>query len=889
MSAHAPHLSTFDEARRLETLSRYGIMDTMPEDAFEEVVLLAAQLCETPISTITLIDESRQWFKARVGLALKQTSREIAFCAHTIMQAEPMIIPNALLDSRFVDNPLVLGPPHLIFYAGFPLISTDGCAVGTLTVMDTVPRTLSPELIFALKVLAHQVVAQFELRSSLHELSVTHADLLQKKMQLEVRVEERTKDLAQANVAQAHAEFLYQSLWETTSDAIIVMDTQSIIHYANASTERIFGHPLERVIGTSLALLQPARLRLAHLHGLQNYVDSGWKQLDWRATETSGLHADGSELPIEIAFTEMTQDGRRLFVGFIRDISERKRIEAALLEEKERAQITLRSIGDGVITTDPDGLIAFLNPMAEQLTGWLNEDAYGHHHDAVLKLTDELTGKPITISNVLIGSAEQTPGAMPPTTLLERRVDGEILSIEGSVAKMFGRQDEFAGWVIAFRDVSLSRQLVAQLSYQASHDPLTGLVNRTEFDRRLRIALESAVTLQRHHSMLYMDLDQFKVVNDTRGHIAGDELLKQLCGLLLQGLRATDTLARLGGDEFGVLLENCGSEAALQIAEKLRQVVADFTFIWEAQAYSTTVSIGHVHFHDRSLSLADILSKADEACYMAKEKGRNRVHTFQPSDEVLAQRHGEMEWVRLIREAIEEQRLVLYSQQIYAVNDSAQQSVHVEILLRMRDRDGQLVPPMAFIPAAERYNLMPAIDRWIISSVFAHIAKQIQAGVKLGEPCFAINLSGTSMGDPLLADFIQQQLELTGIPPTWICFEITETSAIANLSSAVKLIDEVKQLGCLFALDDFGSGMSSFAYLKHLPVDFLKIDGSFVRDIATDPIDRAMVASINEIGHLMGLRTIAEFVENDAILHVLRDIGVDYAQGYGLAQPEPFL
>ncbi|MEO6173305.1 MAG: diguanylate cyclase, partial [Arenimonas sp.] len=655
---------------------------------------LAAQLCQTPISTVTLVDKDRQWFKARVGIDSRQTPRGIAFCAHTILHVEPMIIPNALLDSRFENNPLVLGPPHIIFYAGFPLISTDGSAIGTLTAMDNVPRTLAPEQIFAMKVLADQVVAQLELRRSLHELSATHADLLQTKLQLDVRIEERTKDLAQANVAHAHAELLYHSLWETTTDAIIVMDTQNIIHYANPSTERVFGHRLERVIGNSLAQLQPARLRHAHQHGLKSYLDTGWKQLDWRAVETSGLHADGSEIPIEISFTEIMQDERRLFVGFIRDISERKRIEAALLEEKERAQITLRSIGDGVITTDPDGLIVFLNPMAEQLTGWLNEDAYESHSDEVLKLSDEITGNPITIASVLIGYASQTPGAMPPTTLLEHRVDREKVSIEGSVVKMFGRQDEFAGWVIAFRDVSLSRQLVAKLSYQASHDPLTGLVNRTEFDRRLRKALESTATLKRHHSMLYMDLDQFKVVNDTRGHIAGDELLKQLCSLLLQGLRASDTLARLGGDEFGILLENCESEAALQIAEKLRQVVANFTFIWEAQAYSTTVSIGHVHFNDSSLSLADILSKADEACYMAKEKGRNRVHTFQPSDEVLAQRHGEMEWVRLIREAREEARLVLYFQKIYDVCDTAQQASHVEILLRMRDRDGQLVPPM---------------------------------------------------------------------------------------------------------------------------------------------------------------------------------------------------
>jgi diguanylate cyclase (GGDEF)-like protein/PAS domain S-box-containing protein len=888
MTTAIPHLRPTDEACRLETLSRYDILDTPPEGEFDEVVALAAHLCEAPISTITLIDEHRQWFKAKVGLVLEQTSRDLAFCSHTVLQHEPLIITDARLDPRFADNPLVLHAPHLVFYAGFPLLPADGYAVGTLMVMDKVPRTLTPDQISTMQVLAHQVVARLELRGSLQQLKQAQAGLTRAKLELETQVEERTRELVQATAAQVHAERLYHSLWETTTDVILVLDTHSIIRYANPSTQSVFGHPPEQLVGKPVTLLQPERMRQAHQQGLRRYLDSGVKRLDWRATESIGLRADGSEVPIEIAFSELTLDGQHHFVGFIRDITLRKRAEIALFEEKERAQTTLRSIGDAVVTTDHVGRIAFLNPMAERLTGWTHAEACGRSYDEILQLTDEATGERLTIHGGLAAESSEAQTVMPTTTLLQRRTGGS-LSVEGSIAQLVNRQNAFAGWVIAFRDVSLSRSMAAQISYQASHDTLTGLVNRTEFDRQLHAALDSAAVQHRQHSMLYLDLDQFKVVNDTRGHIAGDELLKQLSTMLASNLRSSDTLARLGGDEFGVLLENCAPGPALQIAEKLRRVIADFTFVWEDRLFTTTVSIGHVHFDDHTLTLTDILSRADEACYVAKDHGRNRIHTYQPGDEALVQRHGEMEWIGLIHKAIEENRLVLYAQPIFAVGDIAQPATHLEILLRMRDPDGQLVPPMAFIPAAERYNLMPTIDRWVIRAVFSHIAERQRAEADLGECWYAVNLSGASLGDPAFSDYIQAELIETGIPPAWICFEITETTAIANLTSAAKFMREVKNLGCRFSLDDFGSGMSSFSYLKHLPVDFLKIDGSFVQDITTDPIDRAMVVSINEIGHLMGLQTIAEFVENDSILQELRNIGVDYAQGYGLARPAPLL
>jgi diguanylate cyclase (GGDEF)-like protein len=434
-------------------------------------------------------------------------------------------------------------------------------------------------------------------------------------------------------------------------------------------------------------------------------------------------------------------------------------------------------------------------------------------------------------------------------------------------------------------DVSRARALNHELAWQASHDALTGLINRRHFERKLGQALEDAQVDASRHALMFLDLDQFKVVNDTSGHTAGDELLRQLGALLKSQLRANDTLGRLGGDEFGVLVAHCDLPKAREIAEKLRQVVAGFRFSWGNRLFETGVSIGLVPIDAQSKSVAQLMSAADVACYAAKEGGRNRIHVLKASDGELGRRTSDLEWGTRIGDALREERIFVEVQKAIALRPELAVSEYREALLRMHDRDNTPVPTSALIQAAERYNLMPGrIDRFVVRTVCRLIAEGALPAD--AQRIVALNLSGTSLGDEDFLRYVRSEIAASRIAPQVLCFEVTETAAINNLAHAIRFMNTLRGLGCRFALDDFGSGVSSFGYLKNLPVDFLKIDGEFVRDLANDSVNRAMVTAICGVGRAMGIPIVAEWVETDAVLRVVRELGVDYAQGYRVARPE---
>ena len=575
------------------------------------------------------------------------------------------------------------------------------------------------------------------------------------------------------------------------------------------------------------------------------------------------------------------------FVGSLSDIRKRRQAEALLFEEKERAQVTLASIADAVVTVDTAGRIEFMNPVAERLTGWPLAEAHQRPVAEVFAVVDEATGAPIADPVARALSEASAIEAEGNVVLLCR--GAESIAIDYSVAPIRDRTARTVGAVLVVQDMSRERQYAARLSNLASHDPLTGLLNRREFEQRVRATVEHREAEEGQHAVLYLDLDQFKVVNDTSGHAAGDELLRQVGALLRPRLREGDVLARLGGDEFGVLLPHCPPSPALRIAEALRKAIVDFRFAWKNRSFTIGVSIGLVNLAEGPHTLASVLSAADAACYLAKDKGRNRVQVYRPEDDEVALRRGEMEWVNRLHRALAEDRLCLYAQPMHAMHSTGTEVLHQELLVRLIDESDELIQPITFIPAAERYHLMPSIDRWVIRTAFRLLADRRAAGdASALAGTYAINLSGASIGDDQFLDYVRESFARFRIPHRAICFEITETTAVTSLSKAAEFIGAMREPGCRFALDDFGVGVSSFTYLKQLPVDYIKIDGSFVRNMLHDPVDAAMVEAIHRIGRVMGKQTIAESVETAATLEALRSVGVDFAQGNAIAPPTLF-
>jgi len=568
--------------------------------------------------------------------------------------------------------------------------------------------------------------------------------------------------------------------------------------------------------------------------------------------------------------------------GTITDITERKQAETRVFEEKERAQVTLQSIGDGVITTDATGNIDYINPVAQELTGWDIRNARSKPIAEIMTILNEHTRAALDHPVTRCLNEGRVITLAQNSLLISQ--DGVEIPIHYSAAPIRDRIGNTIGAVMVIHDTGKESRLFRQLSYQASHDALTGLINRCEFENRLVSALDSShKDRDDTHALLHLDLDQFKVVNDTFGHTAGDELLRQVTDIIQANTRASDTLARLGGDEFGILLEHCSDEFALEVAEVIRCTIESFRFVWQGAFTNVRCSIGMYMVTHESPDVANVMSSADVACYTAKDMGRNQVYLYKDSDGSI--RHEEMKWVSRITSAIDEDRLELFYQPIVGIATGDTQSRgHYELLLRMRDEGGNIVNPDQFIPAAERYNLMSTLDRWVIREALTKLADR-NTDADHAHFTLAINLSGTSLSEDRFLEDVIEEFRSQNLPDGAICFEITETAAISNLSRVVHFMQKLKALGCKFSLDDFGSGLSSFTYLKNLPVDYLKIDGHFISNVAEDLVDESMVKAINQVGHAMGIATIAERVETREVLDKLSELGVEYAQGYYIARP----
>jgi diguanylate cyclase (GGDEF)-like protein/PAS domain S-box-containing protein len=554
----------------------------------------------------------------------------------------------------------------------------------------------------------------------------------------------------------------------------------------------------------------------------------------------------------------------------------------ALAQEHERALVTLHSIGDAVITTDSHGRVEYLNPIAEQLTGWESHMAAEHPIGEVFHIINEVTRQPALDPVHRCLKEGRIVGLANHTALISR--EGDEYIIEDSAAPIRDWHGNILGVVLVFRDVTGDRLAQRQLEYLAQHDTLTGLKNRYFFEQQLEHTVNMASRGQHVSALLYIDLDQFKVVNDSAGHAAGDELLVEAAQRFNERTRKGDILARLGGDEFGVILDVTDVDQLEEIADSYNRALEGFKFQWDGGEYEVTCSIGCILIDKTITTPAEALRQCDIACYVAKHKGRNRSHVYTEDDEHAISTLGEMSVVNEIKSALEDDRFVLHFQPIKCVGDDS--IVIHEALLRLKQKDDSLTGPGNFIPIAERYGLMAHVDTWVIKQAISLLQKSCTDGTICQ---ITVNLSGVSLGDNLILEILKAFARENAEAAKHLILEITETVAVTHLDKASIFIKELRELGIRFALDDFGTGFSSFSYLKHLPVDFIKIDGTFVRDIANDPVDQAMVRSINHIAHSLDKLTIAEFVEDNEILDLLKDIGVDMVQGYYIGKPGPDL
>jgi len=672
---------------------------------------------------------------------------------------------------------------------------------------------------------------------------------------------------------------LFDVLADTLPEAALI-HTQTIL-YANRAAGELFGVDPDTLIGKPITDL----LRPAYRAGMRKHVGPDAESTESLVPfEVQLISHDEQGIWAELYSRRLTFGGEPALLTVARDITHRKSLETSLGRGKLQARITLESIGEGVITTDRNGTIDYMNEAAEQLIGGARSAGIGKRLFDLISLVDEIDRSTLGDPVAKCLSERRRVNLGRRAFLLSKQSEREF-STELTASPIRGPDGQVAGCVVIFHDVSELRGLAREMSYQASHDALTGLVNRAEFERRLETALDSARGEGVGHVVCYLDLDRFKLVNDTGGHIAGDNLLREIGALLKQRVRDSDTVARVGGDEFAMLLAGCPLDKAQQIAEDVVQAVAGHQFAWQDRTFDIGVSVGLVEVGKDSGSAESVLGAADSACYIAKQRGRGRTHVYSTRDEVMARERGEIQWLQRLQRALKENGFELYVQAIVAMGGRNRSGPAAEVLLRMRDEGGSSILPVHFLASAERYQLMSHIDRWVVQTTLTAIAGGAPH-LPAGRTC-NINLSAQTLGDDDFLEFVVDVLDHTGVSPDRICFEVRESAVVSQLDQAQRFIAVLHGIGCRFALDNFGSGIGSFANLKNLSLDFLKIDGTYTRNLETDSVNREMVAAMVKLARTLDFLVVAEQVEDQTSFEALRDLGVDFVQGYAVERPRP--
>jgi diguanylate cyclase (GGDEF)-like protein/PAS domain S-box-containing protein len=670
---------------------------------------------------------------------------------------------------------------------------------------------------------------------------------------------------------------LFRDFARTLPEIVIIHDEKILL--ANESAASLVGLAPEQLTGREIAdLVKPAYRALFRKTITKRLAGENAP----RRIEMQLINGDQNGLWVEAQSSTIDFRGHTAIITIARDVSYRKSLEVSLSRSKRQAQYILESIAEGVITTDNDGRIDYMNRAAETLVGANRDDASGHRVGELFTLVDDADRRPL-------GDPVERSLAMRRRVNMGRRavmvsVDGEHEhSVELTASPVRGPSNSISGTVVVIHDVSELRGLTRKMSYQATHDPLTGLINRREFERRLDEAMDSAHAEEAVHMLFYMDLDRFKAVNDSCGHLAGDNMLREVAALIKDKVRDSDFVGRLGGDEFGAILIGCPIEKARQIAIDICNAIAGYRFVWKDKIFNIGISIGLVEISHASGTLQDVMSAADSACYMAKQQGRGQVHVYSSRDEVVARERGDIQWLRQLQTALHENSFELAVQPIIAMRGKADSGPATEVLIRLGDGHGRSNESAEFLRPAERYQMMPQIDRWVINATLVAISGG-EIKLPANRSC-AINLSGQTLGDEAFLGFVVDALDRTGVSPSSVCFEVTEAAILSNVRHAQRFIEVLHGIGCEFSLDDFGSGLGSFSSLKHLPIDYLKIDGTYTRNLQTDLVNQEMVAAMIKLARTMEFKIVAEQVEQQDDFDWLRDVGVDFVQGNFIEAP----